>query len=529
MDVLRQPNRIFLFAGGEGAGRRGLQRSGDRWTGAGIEVNVTPSDQANAITMHAPSAGAERLHLRWEGAVREGTTVLGDAWERSYGDLGWMPIEAERCLPWYCLTNDGTVTHGYGVRTGAGSFAFWQVDKRGVSLWLDVRNGGNAVEPGDRVVPLATVVMHEGKAGESSLLAAKQFCRAMATGITLPKARGTHSLNAIFGSNDWYYAYGKNTSEGILRDADLMADTAPGGVHRPFTVVDDGYQDRTRFPDMAALASRIRDRGVVPGIWIRPLRAAAETKPSLLLPKARWGKKSERGQELAFDPTVPEASEAVLDVVRQAAKWGYDLIKHDFTTYELLGQWGFEMGPSPTLAGWNFHDRTQTNAEIVGALYRDVRKTAGEDRIVLGCNTVGHLGVGLFDAQRTGDDVSGRDWERTRRMGVNTLAFRLPQNRSFFATDADCVPITRDVPWEMTRQWLEVVAKSGTVLLVSPEPDAVGSEQRRALREAFAMCAAGAAEPQDWMKSRTPEYWKDGEKGQHYTWTEMDGESPFPV
>ena len=42
---------------------------------------------------------------------------------------------------------------------------------------------------------------------------------------------------------------------------------------------------------------------------------------------------------------------------------------------------------------------------------------------------------------RTGDDTSGRIWERTRRMGVNTLAFRLPQHNTFYHIDADCVGI----------------------------------------------------------------------------------------
>ena len=230
---------------------------------------------------------------------------------------------------------------------------------------------------------------------------------------------------------------------------------------------------------MAALAQQIRSRSVLPGVWIRPLRAAAGTLPNMLLPTSRWGNKQERANELAFDPTIPEARAAVLAVVKEARDWGYDLIKHDFTTYELLGQWGSEMNASPTVGHWNFHDRSQTNAEIISSLYRDIRTAAGEDSIVLGCNTVAHLAAGIFDAQRTGDDVSGRLWERTRRMGVNTLAFRLPQHRVFFAVDADCVPITRDVPWQLTRQWLEAVAASGTVLLVSPEPDAVGSEQKR--------------------------------------------------
>ena len=99
-----------------------------------------------------------------------------------------------------------------------------------------------------------------------------------------------------------------------------------------------------------------------------------------------------------------------------------ELIKHDFTTWELLGQWGFQMGASPTLPGWHFHDRTRTNAEILTDLYRGIRAAAGE-RLIISCNVVGHLGAGYFEMQRTGDDVSGKVWERTRRMGVNTLLF----------------------------------------------------------------------------------------------------------
>ena len=32
--------------------------------------------------------------------------------------------------------------------------------------------------------------------------------------------------------------------------------------------------------------------------------------------------------------------------MREATGWGYEMVKHDFSTYDLLGQWGFEMGPN---------------------------------------------------------------------------------------------------------------------------------------------------------------------------------------
>jgi len=145
---------------------------------------------------------------------------------------------------------------------------------------------------------------------------------------------------------------------------------------------------------------------------------------------------------------------------------------------------------------------------------RALRETGGEGTLLEGCNTVGHLGQGIFDLQRTGDDTSGRQWERTRRMGVNTLAFRLPQHGAFYTLDADLVGITEAVPWEFNRQWLEVLAQSGTATIVSAGPPARGQEQRAALRQAFAIAAAGGAtaRPLDWLDTSTPERWQAGAK-----------------
>ena len=55
-------------------------------------------------------------------------------------------------------------------------------------------------------------------------------------------------------------------------------------------------------------------------------------------------------------------------------------------------------------------------------------------------------------------------------MGVNTLAFRLPQHNRFFAVDADCVPCTPQTPWELNQRFLDLVARSGTALFVSVDP-----------------------------------------------------------
>ena len=534
LPVLSQPDLMFAFTGESDADRRVLSRSGSTWTGgapaAGVSVDFAAGAQEAVVSIDAPAVPVQRVHLRWNRRLAEDVLALGDAWERSYGDLEWRPLQAERVLPWYALLHSQGRTSGMGVKTGAAAFAFWQVDTRGISLWLDVRNGGNGVSLGNRKLEAATIVQCKGAMEESAFAVTQRLCRLMAQGTRVPTRRGTRQIHVIYGSNDWYYAYGRNTQEGILRDADLVAFLAPAGDIRPFTVIDDGYQDRSRFPSLPGLASAIRDRNVIPGLWIRPLRAAPATPANLLLPDSRWAASRNEQTALAYDPTIPEALHAVASVATEACEWGFELIKHDFTTWELFGQWGSEMGASPVQGNWHFNNRTLTNAEIVTALYRQLREACGQDRVILGCNTIGHLSVGLFDASRTGNDVSGKMWEKTRRLGLNTLAFRAPQHKTFFSLDADCIPVTKQVPWEMSRQWLQVVADSGTVLLVSADSKAVGSEQKAAFRDAFERCVKQAgSEPLDWTNTRTPASWRSSGVTQNYEWILEEGESPFPI
>lgn len=541
--LLAQPSLVQAFTGDNRRQEHTLARSGNRWSSTGVEVTLRESADRIDVLVSSPAEPLQRIHLRWPLRFSPEVKVLGDAWERSYGELEWLPIQPERVLPWYCLVSTGTATtgattRGFGVMAGAGSLAFWQVDREGVSLWLDTRNGGNGTFLGERELHAASIVTVATRRPVSAFESAQTLCRRMAGTIAVPGERGGRNVRTMLGTNDWYYAYGKNSPENLLRDAEFARELAPHAVH-PVTVIDDGYQDRRRFPDMAGLARKIDAIGTVPGLWIRPLRAPKTTAQNLLLPRERWGQRVDRQSTLAYDPTIPEANAAAMAVVSEATGWGYRLLKHDFTTYELLGMWGNEMGPNTTVGDWHFHDRTRTNAEIIAAFYSDLRRTAGNEIVIQGCNTIGHLSVGLFDTSRIGDDVSGRAWERTRRCGVNTLPFRLPQHGAFFCVDPDIVPITGQVPWSFTRQWLHLVASTGTTLLISAEQSALGTEQKAAVREAFALCtergtaqgtergaASGARSiPLDWMETTNPTRWS-GET-EPYHWDDPQGASPF--
>ena len=181
------------------------------------------------------------------------------------------------------------------------------------------------------------------------------------------------------------------------------------------------------------------------------------------------------------------------------------------------------------MPNWNFADRSYTNAEVISHFYRSLREAAG-DALVLGCNTVGHLSAGLFEMQRTGDDTSGRDWNRTRKMGVNTLAFRVPQHGAFFAIDADCAGLTREIPWYLNSQWLDLLSRSGTPLFVSLAPGAAGvPEVRKAVKRAFEVAASPLppAEPLDWLRNSEPEKWLLDGQQVSYDWFGADAASPF--
>ena len=62
--------------------------------------------------------------------------------------------------------------------------------------------------------------------------------------------------------------------------------------------------------------------------------------------------------------------------------------------------------------------------------------------MVMGCNWHGHLGSGLCTSTAPAMTSAASSKGRTRRMGMNTLAFTAPMHDRFFAIDADCVPLT---------------------------------------------------------------------------------------
>jgi alpha-galactosidase len=229
-----------------------------------------------------------------------------------------------------------------------------------------------------------------------------------------------------------------------------------------------------------------------------------------------------------LDPTVPEVRQKITYDMARLRQWGFEMIKHDYSTYDIFGRWGFQMGAALTREGWTFASGpAKTTAEVINDLYGAIRSGAGES-LVIGCNTVSHLSAGHFEICRIGDDTSGTEWSRTRKMGVNTLAFRGAQHGAFYVADADCVGVTNAVPWSLNRQWLDLLARSGTMLFVSLDPAALGAEQKRDLVAALALAAKPQplGEPIDWQRTISPSRWHLTGREQAYDWIGPDGASP---
>ena len=449
-----------------------------------------------------------RVYLAWRQELDRDVRILGDHWERGYGDMEWRGIVPERVLPWYALVWDGSRTFCYGVRTNPAAFCSFRVERGLLILDADVRCGTEGVRLGGE--RLCAARLEQMVSAERPFAAARAFCARLCGDPLLPK-------EPVYGGNDWYAAYGRNSDALIMEHARWIADWADGSPNRPFMVVDDGWQcchwgsggynggpwrwANEKFPDgMDGLAGRMKELGVRPGIWFRPLLTVGEVPREWKLKEADGGS--------VLDPSREEVLELVAADMKRLKDWGFELVKHDFSTYDIFGRWGGWMGSELTDGGWQFARKDRTTAQIIRRLYETLRQSAGEISII-GCNTVGHLGAGLFDIQRCGDDTSGQEWERTRKMGVNTLAFRMPQQGTFFAADGDCVGLTTHVPWEKNRQWLRLLAASGTPLFVSAQKDALGPEQVRALREAFAAASRPLppGEPLDWTYNSCPAKW----------------------
>lgn len=523
--VMDLPLDIYAVSGSKTF--RLLPSAGNKYSYDGIEAELINDGEKLSVFVQSPKWELNAIRFRWIYDAGSDIRILGDHFERSYGDLAWRSPVLEARYPWYALFHDGKDTACFGVKTGCNSICTWDFWNNNIELTMDTRCGGSGVHLGHRKLHVADIIAYKNAVGENAFVTAQRFCRSMCDSPRLTK-------QPVYGINDWYFAYGNNSAELIKKITGLMTDLAPDTDNRPFSVIDAGWatyspllpgdggfmddfsKPNDKFGDMTVMADDIKKLGMRPGLWTRPLCAKHNDRASLLLPKIPG---RDDPKEPILDPSIAENIERVKHNISLYRQWGYQLVKHDYTTYDIMGKWGFQMKEDITTPGWSFADRSRTTAEIINHLYGAIREAAG-DMYIIGCNTMSHLSAGVFEMSRIGDDTSGKEWARTKKMGVNTLGFRICQHNAFYATDGDCVGLTTDIPWAKNKQWMQLLAESSTPLFISPQPDALGGEQKSFIKQCYTQAAKQQpiGQPLDWLTNQWPGKWKLNGKEVEFDW-----------
>jgi hypothetical protein len=294
------------------------------------------------------------------------------------------------------------------------------------------------------------------------------------------------------GWNSWYDLYGDVSAEDIEANAAVIAQELKGS-ERFTLVIDDGWQrewgdwePNEKFPaGMASVANAIKDKGLVPGLWLAPLLADDES--SLITEHPEWFVKDDKGAMLTYihpngpqsilDVTHPEAAAFIQEQVSNAVSWGYEMLKLDFL---FVGAY----------EGVRHEDVTGTEAYEIAL---DVlRQAMGEEIFFLAC------GAPLFsaarpmqyDAIRTGADIAykgiGPSWsffatqlrQTAARSFLNGLAFEVDPDPPLVRATVEDTKFTADEAWSMVVS----VLVSGGMFFASDDLSQLGEERLALLK-----------------------------------------------
>ncbi len=482
VSVLRKPDGV------RGATEKSVYRFEER-SGCDVAYEYRVEKTSAKVFVMPSKAPVTYLKLRFRGDFSGVDKIYGDDWARcSYiHPLEWKTLLPERRMPWFCYVVVGNKTYCYGVKTGCDCFPSWYIDPKGITLFLDLTNGSGGTDLQDALLACEVVEL-EGEEGEAVYSVAQRFSKIMCENPVFPK-------EPIFGVNNWYWAYGDISAESVLYEADYLMKMTKGTKHRPYMIIDDGWQKwrvpgsgnyigggwepNGKFGDMKILCDKLHEKGAKAGLWFRPLLTREEFPEEQILTEGFGGK--------ILDPSHPAVLEKVEEYARRICGWGFELIKHDFSQIDMFGSFGDdpEINDDEKLFTKKraFYDKTKTNATIIKNLYKAIQKGAG-GADVIGCNVFGHLSAGIHSVHRVGGDTSGHSFEITRADGVNSM-MRLPTNKAFYLIDPDCAAFTAMVDAEMNLDFLEMCAITGVTTLASVTPDILTKEQMERINEIY--------------------------------------------
>lgn len=175
---------------------------------------------------------------------------------------------------------------------------------------------------------------------------------------------------------------------------------------------------------MKWMADKIKEAGMIPGIWISPLMNDENCKPRKEHPE--WfifGHDYQRNTRVYWDFSVEGARKWLYDLFYKISQeWGYRFIKIDFLV-DRLGVGGYSK------KGFN-------SVKNIREMWRIIRSAVTDDTYLLSCTQPMGQGVGYCDGTRISKDIF-EDWEGLRNCARMTLK-RLHFNE-FSVVDPDCM------------------------------------------------------------------------------------------
>ena len=279
----------------------------------------------------------------------------------------------------------------------------------------------------------------------------------------------------IYGWCSWYDRTTKIDEAHVMDVLDTIKQN-PNTFGKGIVQIDDGYQimdgswnANAKFPSgMARVARRVREAGMIPGVWFAPL---------MINPKHPWKKANPEAIQSNtkgissfmnpnpfhpdganwINPSHPESKKFLCQVIETARENGYGYIKIDFNGI-----------------GNRFVNPKLTRLQAFRELYTLYRGAAGEEMYILSCLGQPTRGViGFVDAARVGPDSHPAHFAHCLKSVLRFQIF----NRVWWNNDADVSYLDVKLPSrrvghtpegvDMWRTWHNTVSLTGGTAMIS--------------------------------------------------------------
>lgn len=322
-------------------------------------------------------------------------------------------------------------------------------------------------------------------------------------------------LPSIDGYCTWYY-YGPNiTEEIVLRELESIK-KHPEIPYR-LLQIDDGwflkrgdYRENSKFHSMKSVAEKIREAGLIPGLWIHPHRADEDS--ALYRDHPDWFVRTLDGKANhpthALDFSHPEAAKWLFDLFHTiTAVWGYQYLKVDLI--------------APALCYGKYHDPSFNSLKNYRTSLRIIRQAVGENVFVLACSSPLMSSIGLADGVRTSVDIFER---YSSLLDVYSRSLNRSYLSPLIANDPDCLLLREKeeegkdcfrncvrTPKEI-ETYLTAALASGGPLIQSDRLDLLSPSKYRLLSKLFPHQAKAATLP-TFLEETIPSVLDFGRKG----------------